>query len=87
MFRSLLRDGAHQSSNDQLASTTNVIVAFFGFATVMAMTISFFALVSSTYVCVREQLREIGVLRAIGLSQWRLVSCVCACVCARIVCT
>lgn len=59
----------------QLSSTTLVIFGFFGFATVMAMTISFFALVSSTYVTVLEQLREIGILRAVGISRWRLLRC------------
>jgi ABC-type antimicrobial peptide transport system permease subunit len=59
----------------QLSSTTKVIFGFFGFATVMSMTISFFALVSSTYVTVLEQLREIGVLRSVGISRWRMLRC------------
>jgi ABC-type antimicrobial peptide transport system permease subunit len=41
----------------------------------MSMTISFFALVSSTYVTVLEQLREIGVLRSVGISRWRMLRC------------
>jgi ABC-type antimicrobial peptide transport system permease subunit len=64
-----------EASVAKMTSTTLVIFGFFGFATVMAMTISFFALVSSTYVTVMEQRREIGVLRAVGISKWRLLRC------------
>ena len=50
--------------------TSNIIVmSFFGFATLIAMTISFFSLVSSTYVNIYEQSKEIGILRALGLSK------------------
>ena len=50
-----------------------MIFGFFAFATALALLISFVALVASTYVAVLEQVRELGVLRAIGLSRLALL--------------
>lgn len=40
---------------------------FFTFTTVVAMAISFFSLMSSMYTNIREQTKEIGVIRALGI--------------------
>ena len=62
-----------RSAIKRLASTTQVIFGFFAFATALSMLISFFALVSSTYVSILEQVRELGILRAVGLGRWPLL--------------
>lgn len=43
------------------------IAYFFTFTTVVAMAISFFSLMSSMYTNIREQTKEIGVIRALGI--------------------
>ena len=53
--------------------TVNTIMAyFFNITTVVAMAVAFFSLVSSMYANVREQTKEIGILRAVGLGKARL---------------
>jgi len=45
---------------------------FFNFATVAAMSICFFSLMSSMYTNVYEQTKEIGILQSLGLTKWKL---------------
>jgi ABC-type lipoprotein release transport system permease subunit len=81
--RSLLAAGAARAGGgvriesiaDELSpvETVNTIMSyFFNITTVVAMAVAFFSLISSMYANVREQTKEIGVLRAIGLSKPRL---------------
>ena len=44
----------------------NFLIFFLPVATLFSMIIAFFALISSTFVTVVEQLREIGILRAVN---------------------
>ena len=57
----------YRSSLDIIDEINLAMKFFFGFTVVMAMTISFFSLVSSMYTNVLEQSKEIGILRAIGI--------------------
>jgi ABC-type antimicrobial peptide transport system permease subunit len=43
------------------------IFYFFSFTTIVAMAISFFSLMSSMYTNIKEQTKEIGVIRALGI--------------------
>jgi len=54
-------------NNDALEKADYAITAFFIFTTVMAMTICLFSLMSSMYTNVRENAKETGILRAIGV--------------------
>ncbi|KAN0000827.1 hypothetical protein ACTFIZ_001280 [Dictyostelium cf. discoideum] len=49
------------------ATASVIIQYFFSFTTVLAMTISFFSLMSSVYSNILEQTKEIGVLCALGI--------------------
>jgi ABC-type lipoprotein release transport system permease subunit len=64
-----------EEMSDKLApvATVNTIMAyFFNITTVVAMAVAFFSLISSMYANVREQTKEIGVLRAMGMTKPRL---------------
>lgn len=59
----------YRDVEDPLATASVVIMYFFQFTTVIAMLISFFSLMSSMFTNVHEQTKEIGILRAIGISK------------------
>eukprot|EP01130_Rhizamoeba_saxonica_P014410 TRINITY_DN6293_c0_g1_i1.p1 TRINITY_DN6293_c0_g1~~TRINITY_DN6293_c0_g1_i1.p1 ORF type:complete len:1033 (-),score=164.52 TRINITY_DN6293_c0_g1_i1:42-3140(-) len=54
-------------------STEVAMNLFFNFTTVIAMAISFFSLLSSMFTNVREQSKEIGVMRAMGITKFRMI--------------
>ena len=58
---------SYDDSNEALEKADIAITFFFGFTTVIAMLICFFSLMSSMYTNVRENAKETGVLRAIGV--------------------
>lgn len=62
----------YRSISNPLATASIVITYFFQFTTVVAMLISFFSLMSSMYTNVHEQTKEIGILRAIGISKYAM---------------
>lgn len=53
-----------------LQTTEKVLSYFFNFATGVAMMVCFFSLSSSMYTNIFEQTKEIGILRAIGISKF-----------------
>jgi len=53
-----------------VAKATSILSLFFIFTTAVAMLIASFSLMSSMYTNVYEQAKEIGILRAIGISTW-----------------
>jgi len=53
-----------------LETTQKVLSYFFNFATGVAMMVCFFSLSSSMYTNIFEQTKEIGILRAIGISKF-----------------
>ena len=55
-----------------VATVDTIMAYFFNLTTLVAMAVAFFSLVSSMYANVREQTKEIGVLRALGLGKPRL---------------
>eukprot|EP00009_Paramoeba_aestuarina_P004156 CAMPEP_0201508640 /NCGR_PEP_ID=MMETSP0161_2-20130828/1943_1 /ASSEMBLY_ACC=CAM_ASM_000251 /TAXON_ID=180227 /ORGANISM="Neoparamoeba aestuarina, Strain SoJaBio B1-5/56/2" /LENGTH=1017 /DNA_ID=CAMNT_0047903369 /DNA_START=197 /DNA_END=3247 /DNA_ORIENTATION=- len=57
----------YEDTNDSLEKANTAISFFFGFTTVLAMIICFFSLTSSMYTNVRENAKETGILRAIGV--------------------
>lgn len=56
-------------SSNPIQKADNLLTAFFGFTTAVAMLIASFSLVSSMYTNIYEQTKEIGVVRAIGMRQ------------------
>jgi ABC-type antimicrobial peptide transport system permease subunit len=59
----------YRDSMKPFNTATIAMQYFFNFTTVIAMAISFFSLMSSMFTNVFEQTKEIGVLRAIGISK------------------
>ncbi len=60
----------------QLIAMINLAMGFFfNFATVCAMAVCFFSLMSSMYTNIHEQTHEIGIMQALGMG------CVCLCFC------
>jgi hypothetical protein len=58
----------YRSNMDPIEKANIAITLFFGFTVVVAMAISFFSLMSSMYTNIYEQGKEIGILRALGMS-------------------
>lgn len=56
-----------------IAVANTVLFFFFAFSMLAALVVSSFALVSSTVTNIHEQLKEIAILRALGLSRFKLV--------------
>merc|ERR1712000_784603 len=54
------------------ATVDELMTYFFTTTTVVAMCVAFFSLIASMYANVREQTKELGVLRALGLTRPRL---------------
>lgn len=64
-----------EEASDKLkpvATVDTIMAYFFNITTVVAMAVAFFSLISSMYANVREQTKEIGVLRAMGMTKPRL---------------
>lgn len=59
----------YRTINDPLEVASVVLSYFFQFTTVVAMLISFFSLMSSMFTNIHEQVKEIGILRAIGIGR------------------
>ena len=57
-------------TQDQLTTANTIVTIFFTFTQVMAMSICFFALISSMSTNVFEQCKEIGILRCIGMHRF-----------------
>eukprot|EP00708_Paratrimastix_pyriformis_P002012 GAFH01000750.1.p1 GENE.GAFH01000750.1~~GAFH01000750.1.p1 ORF type:complete len:1070 (+),score=469.34 GAFH01000750.1:43-3252(+) len=55
-----------------LTAASSMIDLFFLACTVVAMLLCFFSLMSSMYTNVFEQTKEIGIMRALGLTQWQM---------------
>ena len=55
-----------------VATVNSLMSYFFNVTTAIAMAVAFFSLVSSMYANVREQTKEIGILRAMGMTRFRL---------------
>jgi ABC-type antimicrobial peptide transport system permease subunit len=62
----------YRTVESPLATASVVIQYFFQFTTVVAMLVSFFSLMSSMFTNIHEQAKEIGILRAIGISKGAL---------------
>jgi ABC-type antimicrobial peptide transport system permease subunit len=58
------------TTKDTLSTATTIVDLFFIFTQIMAMTICFFALLSSMSTNVLEQSKEIGILRSIGMHKF-----------------
>eukprot|EP00771_Trimastix_marina_P001974 gnl/Trimastix_PCT/3084.p1 GENE.gnl/Trimastix_PCT/3084~~gnl/Trimastix_PCT/3084.p1 ORF type:complete len:1042 (+),score=324.90 gnl/Trimastix_PCT/3084:72-3197(+) len=62
---------------DQLSSRLNnlesVLNLSYVFTTLIAMSLCFFSLMSSMYTNIYEQAKEIGIIRALGLTRWQTV--------------
>jgi len=56
-----------------ITQANQIMNYFFNFTTIVAMLICFFSLMSSMYTNIYEQTKEIGILRAMGLSKSPLV--------------
>eukprot|EP00026_Physarum_polycephalum_P001697 Phypoly_transcript_01699.p1 GENE.Phypoly_transcript_01699~~Phypoly_transcript_01699.p1 ORF type:complete len:1053 (-),score=137.59 Phypoly_transcript_01699:52-3186(-) len=59
----------YRTIEDPLEVASVVLQYFFQFTTVVAMLISFFSLMSSMFTNIHEQVKEIGILRAIGIGK------------------
>jgi ABC-type antimicrobial peptide transport system permease subunit len=57
----------YRSEMEPFEVANRAIAYFFTFTTVVAMAISFFSLMSSMYTNIKEQTKEIGVIRALGI--------------------
>jgi hypothetical protein len=62
----------YRDSSKSLQQASDILGYFFNFATAVAMLVCFFSLSSSMYTNIFEQTKEIGVLRAIGLTKLAL---------------
>jgi len=60
----------YRDSVGAIAKASSILSLFFMFTTAIAMLIASFSLMSSMYTNIYEQTKEIGILRAIGISVW-----------------
>jgi len=59
--------------NAKNGEEVEMVNLFFSIITALCMSISYFSLSSSMYININEQVKEIGILRSMGISKWWII--------------